>query len=68
MTTKPQDVETVFHTIGFKGWEVTQNGRSLLITDKSDGHTIELAPPEQWGRNWTWNLTDDGIFFKRGLR
>jgi hypothetical protein len=60
-----QKNQVVSHRVGFKSWEVTQNGRSLLVTNHDTGRTVQFDPPAEWGDKWSWGLMDGGFYFKR---
>lgn len=58
----------VIHESPFTDWFATQDiARGVTIYDRSSGEKIVVKPPAKWGRQWSWNVTEDGkgIYFKR---
>ena len=46
----------------------TQDGsRGVWLCDKASERKVKVEPPAEWGRYWTWNVTEDGtgIYFER---
>ena len=57
------------HPSPFREWCATQDAssRGVWICDRTSDKRINAEPPVEWGRHWTWNVTEDGtgIYFKR---
>ena len=67
--TRETEIETpemVSYRVGFKMWQVTQDGRGLVVTDLHRRKTARVEPPAEWGDRWSWNLTDGGFYFRNG--
>ena len=47
----------------FSDWYATQDAscRGVWICDRTSDKRIEVEPPAEWGRNWSWNVTEDGM-------
>ncbi|MDX2199628.1 MAG: hypothetical protein SF069_11740 [Phycisphaerae bacterium] len=44
-----------------RAWYASQVGGSVEICDQSSREVIaRYEPPMEWGKNWAWNLTQDG--------
>jgi hypothetical protein len=57
----------VVHKAPWPSWYADQDGRGVWLHDKASGQKIRVAPPAEWGRGWSWNITEDGtgIYFRR---
>ena len=56
------------HPSPFREWYATQDGsRGVWLHDKTSERRVKVEPPAEWGRHWSWNVTEDGtgIYFKR---
>jgi hypothetical protein len=55
------DEEIRIHRSPWADWYATQESlASVSICNKSTGEKVEIEPPQEWGRYWAWNLTEDG--------
>ncbi len=42
-------------------WIATQGSlASVAICNRESDEEIQVEPPREWGRNWAWNITEDG--------
>jgi len=57
---KPPEPDTVIHSSPWPEWFAGQDGRSVLICDKTSDKRITVEPPAAWGNAWAWNVTEDG--------
>ena len=49
------------HLSPWPDWFATQESLSgVTIDNKATGEKVLVEPPKEWGRNWSWNLTEDG--------
>ena len=57
------------HLSPFPEWYATQDASScgVWICDKASDQKVKVEPPADWGRHWSWNVTEDGkgVCFKR---
>ena len=56
------------HPSPFADWYATQDGsRGVWLCDKTSDGKVKVEPPAEWGRDWSWNVTEDGtgIYFER---
>jgi hypothetical protein len=39
----------------------------VWLCDKTTEEKVKVEPPAEWGRNWSWNITEDGkgVYFRR---
>jgi hypothetical protein len=46
----------------FPEWYATQDAssRGVWLCDKASDRKILVEPPAEWGRHWSWNVTEDG--------
>ena len=62
------DEDCRIHPSPFTDWYATQDtSRGVWLCDKASDRKILVQPPTEWGRHWSWNLTEDGsgIYFRR---
>ena len=62
------DEDGVIHPSPWPEWFATQDSHTgVFLCDKATDEKIRVEPPKDWGRNWAWNITEDGtgIFMKR---
>ena len=52
--------ERIVHPSPFAQWFATQDGRAVWVCDKASDRKVRFEPPAEWGRHWSWNLTEDG--------
>jgi len=56
----------------FSEWTASQDTscNCLLIHDTASDQQVKVEPPADWGRDWTWSVTEDGrgIHFRRTAR
>ena len=58
----------VTHPVDFETCYVTQRGRGVAVVRKGEiEHQEMLAPPQEWGDSWVWNVLEDGsgIYLRR---
>ena len=48
------------HESPYADWFATQDGRGVLVCDRQSDRKTRIEPPEDWGKHWGWNLTQDG--------
>ena len=57
------------HLSPFPQWYATQDPASggVWLCDKTGDRKILVKSPPEWGRHWSWNVTEDGkgIYFRR---
>jgi hypothetical protein len=46
----------------FGEWYAAQDAssRGVWLCDKASDRKILVEPPAEWGRRWSWNVTEDG--------
>lgn len=56
------DSNILIHPSPFADWYATQDisAGGVLICDKASDRKVLVQPPTEWGRHWSWNLTQDG--------
>jgi hypothetical protein len=63
--------DLVVHPSPWPDWYATQDtsSRGVWLCDKTSDRKVLVQPPAEWGRHWTWNVTEDGrgICFRRTL-
>ncbi len=62
------DDTRIVHESPFADWFATQDiPRGVSMCDRSSDAKITVAPPAEWGRHWSWNVTENGkgIYFRR---
>ena len=62
------DENCIIHLSPFKDWYADQDvSRGVSFHDRATGRKVTVEPPAEWGRHWSWNLTEDGkgIYFRR---
>jgi len=65
------DQEHVIHKSPFPVWYASQDtSRGVWLCDRTSDRKVLVQPPTEWGRHWSWNLTEDGsgIYFTRDLQ
>ncbi len=61
--------ELVIHKAPWEDWYATQDAvRGVLLCKRGSDEQVKVEPPPEWGRQWRWNLTEDGsgIYFQNG--
>ena len=57
------------HPSPFPDWYATQDtsSRGVWIYDRASEEKVKVVPPAEWGRHWSWNVTEDGkgVCFRR---
>jgi hypothetical protein len=62
------DQDCRIHPSPFPDWHATQDtSRGVWLCDKASDRKTLVEPPTEWGRCWSWNVTEDGggIYFRR---
>ncbi len=63
------DQDFRIHPSPFSDWYATQDtsARGVWLCDRVTEEKIKLEPPAEWGRDWAWNITEDGraVCFQR---
>jgi hypothetical protein len=62
------DEDRRIHPSPWPQWFATQDtSRGVLLCDRTSDRKVKVEPPAEWGRNWSWNVTEDGsgIYFRR---
>ena len=63
------DQDRRIHLSPFADWYATQDAptRCVWLCDKTSDRKVKVEPPTEWGRHWSWNVTEDGrgIYFRR---
>ena len=55
------DEPIIIHKSPFADWFATQDiARGVSLYDRSSDAKIAVEPPAEWGRHWSWNVTEDG--------
>ena len=56
------DQDQWIHPAPFSDWFATQDtsARGVWLCDRATEEKIKLEPPAEWGRDWAWNITEDG--------
>ena len=53
----------------FPDWYATQDtsSRGVWVCDRATEGKVKAEPPAEWGRHWSWNITEDGkgVCFRR---
>jgi len=65
------DEDRIVHESPYPAWYATQDtSRGVWLCDRTSDRKVKFEPPAEWGRHWSWNLTEDGsgIYFTRDLR
>lgn len=62
-----ENKDKVIHKSPWPEWFATKDGRSVWICDKASEEKVQVQPPLSWGKNWAWNIIEDGtgIIFRR---
>lgn len=61
------DPTRIVHRIDLTDWYATQVGRAVEIYVRGSSEpSAVLRPPKSWGPDWSWNLCDEGVYFRRG--
>jgi hypothetical protein len=49
------------HKSPWPNWYATQGSLvSVAICNRESDEEIQVEPPREWGRNWAWNIAEDG--------
>jgi hypothetical protein len=63
------DEDRRIHLSPWHDWYSTQDAssRGVWLCDKASEQKVKVEPPTEWGRHWSWSVTEDGtgIYFKR---
>jgi hypothetical protein len=62
------DDDRQIHLSPYPEWFATQDPvRGVWLCDKASERKLKVEPPTDWGRHWSWNVTEDGtgIYFQR---
>jgi hypothetical protein len=63
------DPDRRIHPAPYPDWYATQDTSSpgVWICDRATEEKVKVEPPAEWGRNWSWNITQDGkgVYFRR---
>jgi len=59
--------ELIVHESPFPEWYATQDVRGVWLCDRTSDQKVKVEPPPEWGRHWSWNLTEDGtgVYFRK---
>lgn len=59
--------DRIIHQSPFPDWFATQDVRGVWLCDRTSDRKVKFEPPPAWGRDWSWNVTEDGtgIYFRR---
>jgi hypothetical protein len=60
--------ERIVHMSPYADWYATQDvSCGVWLCDKTSDRKVLVEPPTEWGRDWKWNVTEDGkgIYFRR---
>ena len=53
--------ELMIHQAPWQDWYATQDSaRGVLLCHRAGEEMVKVEPPPEWGRQWRWNLTEDG--------
>ena len=65
------DEDRIIHASPFAEWFATQDTSAggVWFCDKTSDRKVLVQPPTEWGRDWSWNVTQDGggIYVKRNF-
>jgi hypothetical protein len=65
------DEDRIIHVSPFSEWFATQDtsARGVWLCDKTSDQRVLVQPPTEWGRDWSWNIAQDGtgIYIKRNF-
>jgi hypothetical protein len=63
------DQDYIVHKAPFPDWYATQDtsSRGVWLCDRASDRKVKVEPPAEWGRYWSWNITEDGtgVYFRR---
>ncbi|MGA2254630.1 MAG: hypothetical protein ABSG53_08220 [Thermoguttaceae bacterium] len=62
------DEDALIHPSPWPDWFATQDSLTgVFLCNNATGENVKIEPPREWGRNWAWNITEDGsgIIMKR---
>jgi len=62
------ETTTIAHRVDFVTCYVTQQGRGVAVVRQGEMEPEKLlAPPQEWGESWVWNVLEDGsgIYLRR---
>ena len=54
------DADSVTHPSPWPDWFASQDGRSILICDRTSDERVTVEPPASWGNAWAWNVNEAG--------
>jgi len=55
------DQNSRIHPSPFSDWFASQDGsRGVWFCDRTSEQRVNLEPPAEWGRHWSWSVTEDG--------
>lgn len=56
-----EEPDVRIHKSPWPEWLATQESLTgVHICSKATGEKVLVEPPKEWGRNWAWNITEDG--------
>ena len=56
-----EEPDTRIHRSPWPNWFATQGSlASVAICNRDSEEETIVEPPREWGRNWAWNITEDG--------
>ena len=54
--------DIIIQTSPFGDWYADQDvPRGVSFHDRATGRKVTVEPPAEWGRHWSWNLTEDAV-------
>jgi len=56
------DEQHIIHLSPWPQWYATQDtsARGVWLCDKTSDRKVLVERPAEWGRHWSWNMTEDG--------
>jgi hypothetical protein len=61
------DETRIIHKSPFADWYATQDmPRGVSIYDRNSDEKTVVEPPAEWGRDWSWSVTEDGTGVLQG--
>jgi hypothetical protein len=53
--------QRIIHVSPWPEWYATQDtSRGVWLCDRTSDQKVLAQPPTEWGRDWKWNVTEDG--------
>ena len=57
-----EEPDVRIHKSPWPEWFATQESLTgVFLVCKTTGEKVLVEPPREWGRNWAWNITEDGL-------